>query len=138
MQMRMRSFGAYIANLVLACTRAGATFHYGTDVTRSPELLAPFDRIVIATGAQYRFGLGSLPAKLVDLGAGRWPGLRRIFSSPRFRDGSYYKARQGTGSQFPALARPGQKVAVVGDAVKAGTSKPVIASAFEAALLSHA
>ena len=34
-------------------------------------------------------------------------------------------------------ARPGQSVTVIGDAVSAGKSKQAIASAFEAALLSH-
>ena len=34
-----------------------------------------------------------------------------------------------------ALARPGQKVVVIGDAAQAGKSRPAIASAFAAALL---
>ena len=34
-----------------------------------------------------------------------------------------------------ALARPGQTVLAIGDAVRAGKSRPAIASAFEAALL---
>jgi hypothetical protein len=34
------------------------------------------------------------------------------------------------------LAKPGQTVVAIGDAVAAGKSKPAIASAFEAALLS--
>ena len=38
-------------------------------------------------------------------------------------------------ARFEALARPGQAVTVIGDAVRAGKSKQAIASAFEAALL---
>ncbi len=60
--------------------RKGVTFCYGIDVARTPELLAPFDRIVIATGAQYRFGLGRLPTTLLDWGAGRWPVLAPVFA----------------------------------------------------------
>jgi hypothetical protein len=39
---------------------------------------------------------------------------------------------------FTALARPGQIVTVIGDAVSAGKSKQAITSAFEAALLGKA
>ena len=44
------------------------------DAGATVTFLAPFDRIVIATGAAYRFGLGRLPFLLLDMGAGRWPG----------------------------------------------------------------
>ena len=53
-----------------------------------------------------------------------------------FRDWFYHKARQGTGDASRRVARPGQKIVVIGDALKAGKSRPAIASAFEAALLS--
>ncbi len=120
--------------MVAACTHKAVTFRFRTDVTRKPDLLAPFDRIVIASGARYRFGLGRLPFWLLALGLGRWLGLAQIFSRPAFRDWFYHKAREGTGEAFKTLARDGQKVIVIGDALKAGKSKPAIASAFEAAL----
>jgi hypothetical protein len=56
-------------------------------------------------------------------------------SSPKLRDWFYHRGRQATGRRFEALARPGQIFAVIGDAVRAGKSKPAITSAFEAALL---
>src|SRR5579862_83797 len=115
-----QSFTRYIDNLVAACEKNGVTFRYGIDVTRAPELLQPFDRIVIASGAAYRFGLGRLPAMLLDLGAGRWPGLRQLFARDSFRDWFYYRARRGTAESFRALARPGQKLVAIGDAVAAG------------------
>jgi hypothetical protein len=90
---------------------------------------------VIATGARYRFGLGSLPTLLLDRGAGHWPGFERIFKMPAFRNWFYERARAATGEDFRGLARPGQKVTVIGDALRAGKSRPAIASAFEAALL---
>jgi hypothetical protein len=101
-----------------------------------PELLAPFDRIVIASGAAYRFGLGPLAVWALDSGAARWPGIARAFSSDKLRDWFYYRARRATADRFRHLARPGQAVTVIGDAARAGKSKQAIASAFEAALLS--
>jgi 2,4-dienoyl-CoA reductase-like NADH-dependent reductase (Old Yellow Enzyme family) len=132
-----QSFARYIDQMVRACGQKGVAFRYGTDISRSPELLAPFDRIVIATGARYRFGLGPLSALLLDLGAGRWPGLRQIFSRPSFRDWFYYRARRGTAEALKPLVKPGQKLVVIGDALAAGKSKAAISSAFEAALLDN-
>ena len=130
------SFERYIADLFAACARKGVAFRFGTDVADAPDVLAPFDRIVIATGAAYRFGLGSIATTMLDWGAGRWPGLSHLFYVPAFRDWFYYRARRGTADRFKALAKPGQTVVAIGDAVAAGKSKPAIASAFEAALLS--
>ena len=45
------------------------------------------------------------------------------------------QAREGTAERFKQLAKPGQAVVAIGDAVQAGKSKQAIASAFEAALL---
>jgi len=129
------SFDRYIDRLVAACMHKGVIILYGVDVVASPAPLATYDRIVIATGARYRFGLGRLPNLLLDWGAGRWPLLRRIFAMGAFRNWFYDHARQGTGEGFRGIAKPGQKVTVIGDAVKAGKSRPAIASAFEAALL---
>lgn len=129
------SFDRYVIGLVAACTQKGVTFRYGADVRRAPDQLAAFDRIVIASGARYRFGLGRLPMWLLDLGVGRWPGLAQVFSRPDVRDWFYHRARQATGEEIRQLARPGQKVTVIGDALQVGKSRPAIASAFEAALL---
>ncbi len=104
-------------------------------MSANSELLAPFDHIVIATGAEYRFGLGLPADRTLDSGAARWPGIARLFSLPKLRDWFYYRARRATGGRFKNLPRPGQRVTVIGDAVRAGKSKQAIASAFEAALL---
>jgi 2,4-dienoyl-CoA reductase-like NADH-dependent reductase (Old Yellow Enzyme family) len=130
-----RSFARYIEQLALACTVKGVDIRYGADPSRHPTLLAGFDRIVVATGARYRYGLGGLAITLLDLGAGHWPGLKRIFMSPRFRDWFYHRARRGTADAFRALVPPGAKLVAIGDAVTPGKSKPAIASAFAAALL---
>jgi hypothetical protein len=120
---------------VRANAAKGVAFRYGTDPSRTPDLLAPFDRIVVATGARYRFGLGPFATLALDLGIARWPGLRQVFARPGFRDWFYYRARRGTADAIKRLARPGQNVVAIGDAVSAGKSKAAIASAFEAALL---
>ena len=127
------SFARYAADLLAACKMNGVEFRFGTRPTA--ELLAPFDRIVIATGARYRLGLGPLVTALLDRGAGRWPGFARLMTDPRLRDWFYHRARKGSGDAIARLARPGQKVMVIGDAARAGKSKQAITSAFEAALL---
>jgi NADH:flavin oxidoreductase / NADH oxidase family/NAD(P)-binding Rossmann-like domain len=128
------SFDLYIDALALACAAKGVSIRYHVDVTHWPELLRPFDRIVVATGAAYRFGLGPLAMVLLDWGVTRWPLIRQILSRPSLRDWFYHRARSPTGAAFQALARPGQEVTVIGDALAAGKSRPAIASAFEAAL----
>ena len=112
-----------------------SSFGSATDATVSPGSLAPFDCIVIATGAEYRFGLAPFANWLLDTGLARVPGIARIFKSPTVRDWFYFKARRGTAPRFRHLARPDQRVIVIGDAARAGKSKEAIASAFEAALL---
>jgi 2,4-dienoyl-CoA reductase-like NADH-dependent reductase (Old Yellow Enzyme family) len=130
-----KSFARYVADLAAACERQGVALCFDIDVTAQPELLAPFDRIVVATGADYRFGLGPLAKRMLEKGAGRWPVLAQMFSVPALRNWFYYRARRGTAERFRRLAKPGQTVIAIGDAVKAGKSKQAIASAFEAALL---
>jgi len=134
-QANPASFERYIADMVAACKKKGVEFRFGTNVTEDPNVLAPFDRIVVATGASYKFGLGALAVSALDSGAARWPGIARLMSSPKLRDWFYHRARQASGRQFEALVRPGQTFVVIGDAVRAGKSKPAITSAFEAALL---
>jgi dimethylglycine catabolism A len=130
-----RSFARYIADLVAACEGNGVKIRLATDVTAAPALLASFDRIVIATGADYRYGLGRLAIWLLGSGIAQAPGVRRLLASPALRDWFYYKARRGTAARFRHLARPEQKIVVIGDAARAGKSKEAIASAFDAALL---
>jgi 2,4-dienoyl-CoA reductase-like NADH-dependent reductase (Old Yellow Enzyme family) len=129
------SFERYITDLAAACTYRGVEFKYGINVSDQPELLAPFDRIVVATGARYRFGLGAVATMALAWGIGRWPGVAQCLSKATVRDWFYYRARKPTADDFTRLARPGQTVIVIGDAARPGKSKEAIASAFEAALL---
>jgi len=133
-----KSFARYVADLFAACEMKGVVFRLATDVSELPGLLAPFERIVVASGAEYRFGLGPLAEWMLDHDFARAPGLARLFAMPALRDWFYHRARRATGERFEGLARPGQTVIVIGDAVRAGKSKQAIASAFEAALLRSA
>jgi len=134
-QANQKSFDRYVADLTAACKMKGVEFRFATDAAASPELLSPFDRIVIASGAAYRFGLGPMITAALDRGISRAPGFATLFSSAKLRDWFYYRARRGTAERFKPLARPGQTLTVIGDAAGAGKSKQAIASAFEAALL---
>jgi dimethylglycine catabolism A len=130
-----RSFNRYIADLVAACRAKGVQFRLGADATAASALLAGFDTVVIATGADYRFGLRPFVDWLLDWGIARAPGVARLFKSPSVRNWFYYKARRGSAARFRHLVQPGQRVFVIGDAARAGKSKDAIASAFQAALL---
>jgi 2,4-dienoyl-CoA reductase-like NADH-dependent reductase (Old Yellow Enzyme family) len=134
-EANQKSFARYIGDMAAACVTKGVEFRYSTDVTVLPELLAPFDRIVVATGAAYRFGIGPLAEWMLDHDVARAPGIAKLFAIPALRDWFYYRARRATAARFEKLARPGQAVTVIGDALSAGKSKQAIASAFEAALL---
>ncbi|MGH6673501.1 MAG: hypothetical protein ACRECV_16235, partial [Xanthobacteraceae bacterium] len=134
-QANQKSLDRYVADLAAACKMKGAEFRFGTDVAAAPELLSPFDRVVVATGARYRFGLGVLVVWALDHGAACWPSVSGLLSSPKLRDWFYYRGRSGTAERFKGLTRPGQIVTIIGDAARAGKSKQAIASAFEAALL---
>ncbi len=129
------SFARYIDDMAQACWRKNVVFQFDTDVERNPALLAPFSRIVVATGASYPLGLGALAMGLLERGAGRWPVVSRLLKAAALRNWFYYRARRATGARFMPLARPGQFVTVIGDAAKPGKSKEAIASAFDAALL---
>jgi dimethylglycine catabolism A len=133
-----KSFARYVADMVAACELKKVTFRFAADVVTQPDLTAPFDRIVIASGAAYRFGLGAFVPWALDNGISRAPGFAKLFSSEKLRNWFYYQARRGSAERFKKLARPGQIVTVIGDAVRAGKSKQAIASAFDAALLGNA
>ncbi len=133
-ETRAASFRTYIAELERDARDQGVSFRYGVDVMRDGEALAPFDLVVFATGADYRFGLGRILPTLLALGGGRWPGLKRLFAAPRLRDWLYYRARQGNGERLKRLARPDQEVLVIGDAAAAGKCQAAVADAFRAAL----
>jgi dimethylglycine catabolism A len=131
------SLNTYIAELERACRQKGVTFKYGIDVLKIPQTLRDFQRVVIATGADYRYGIGPIVQGLLDAGLGKSAIVRWLFSSVRLRNWFYYSARSATGDTRRAPANPGQQVVVIGDAARAGKSQQAIASAFRAAYASQ-
>ena len=130
------SLARYVAGLEEACVRLGVRIRYDIDVSRHPDQLDGFDHVVVATGARYRAGIGRLAAALLETGAARWPLFRQLFEHPSVRNFLYYRARYATGAAIAWLLKPGQSVAVIGDAAQPGKSAEAIASAFDAALRS--
>ncbi len=132
---REEPFLRYIADLENSCRQKGVELRYGVGLERKAGLLAEFDRVVVASGARYRYGLGALVPWMLDVGMGRSGLLARLFESSRLRNWFYYRARSATGRRFVGLVLPHQKVDVIGDARAAGKGKEAIADAFRAALL---
>ncbi|MSQ18225.1 MAG: hypothetical protein EXR39_01380 [Betaproteobacteria bacterium] len=128
------SFERYIDGLVRTCMQWGVTILYGVDVAAQPGVLDGFDRIIIATGARYRYGLGPLVTTTLDAGIARWPLVRQLASSNAFRNWFYYRVRRGTSAALIERLGARPNMIAIGDAVKAGKSKEAIGSAFEAAI----
>ncbi|GAA4324428.1 hypothetical protein GCM10023144_05980 [Pigmentiphaga soli] len=123
----------YAEELAAACRDAGVDLQFGVDVRREPARLQGYDRIVVATGARYRFGLGWLARAMLERGWARSRLARGLFESGRLRDWLYYRARRPTGAAIARLAAPGQRVDVIGDAARAGKSRDAILSGYRAA-----
>jgi 2,4-dienoyl-CoA reductase-like NADH-dependent reductase (Old Yellow Enzyme family) len=126
----------YVAELVRECSRLGVEFCYGTDAATEQVRLASADRVVVATGADYRGGLGIVVPRLLESGLVRSKVGERIFRSAWLRQALYYRMRVATGRKVAAaLGLDPDKTVVIGDAARAGKAREAVASAFEAALL---
>jgi 2,4-dienoyl-CoA reductase-like NADH-dependent reductase (Old Yellow Enzyme family) len=125
---------AFIVEAERACRLNGVKFSYNTDPTRDPELLAGFERIVVASGARYKSPLDRVAHWVLDRGVQSFAIARRLFRNQHLRNWIYYRARRATGSAIASLAGPTQRVHVIGDARSPGKAKEAIATAFEAAL----
>ena len=134
-QAEESSFAKYVEALERACRGKGVQFHYGAEAGTARQLLLAADRVVIATGARYRFAVGPLVRGLLHSGLMRtWLG-RRLFAGHRLRDWFYYRLRAGTGDAVARrLGIDAGKVVIIGDAARAGKAPAAIRGAFEAAL----
>ena len=111
-------FDRHLRSSSPACTHKDVTFAMAPTLRRTLGLLAPFDRIVIATGAQYRFGLGRLRHRdcwIAAPAAGRcWSKSLSRSRLPRLVLLPWPPADR---SRFPQPGRgPARKLAVIGDA----------------------
>ncbi len=125
----------HIAALAERCRERGVAIRTRTDVTADLAMLAGFDHVVIATGAEYRAGAGPLVAATLRSGLTRRRPLRRLAVREDLRDWFYHRARKASGAKIAAaIAGAGSfTVEIIGDALAPGKSEPAIASAFAAA-----
>ena len=131
-EARQTPLDNFIEALERTCNEKRVRFVYGADIKNASQLAAnDFDRVVIATGARYRLGLGPLLLTLIRRGWARVPVLRWVFARPKVRDWLYYGAREPL---VPKLGKLRGKVLVIGDAVAPGKTREAIASAFDTAL----
>jgi 2,4-dienoyl-CoA reductase-like NADH-dependent reductase (Old Yellow Enzyme family) len=126
------SLDAYLDDLERACRQKNVEFRFNTPVVDVAAIAGAFDRIVIATGARYKGGLTAPVRTLLRLGLGKTGLARRLFSSARVKDWFYHDARR---SAIPKLGKlEGDRVIVIGDAVRPGKTREAVESAFKAAL----
>lgn len=125
-----RVLDRYIAAAEQRCRNNGVSFELNTRVDDIQSLSSRFDRIVVATGARYRPGLGLIP-RLLAAGFAKLPVIRDLAIRPDLRKWFYYKARRPAPPRLGSLA-PGI-VTVIGDASAAGKSVAAIRDAFAAA-----
>lgn len=128
-----QSLEAYIDALEASCREQGVEFRYGVDVLEQDGLLEPYSRIVVATGADYRYGLGGVARWLLDTGCARRFPLARLFRSPWLRNWFYYRARTPSIASRQCRARPGQVLTIIGDAATPGKGSEAISHAFRVA-----
>ena len=123
----------YAREMDRAAREAGAVIKYEFDAIRRKIELAPFDRLVIATGARYRYGLGLVVPNALHLGLGRRQPLSGLLAKPALRHWFYSGARAPSGPRFASLARSGQNMTIIGDARRPGTAGDAIKDAYQAA-----
>jgi dimethylglycine catabolism A len=127
----------YIESLVDVCGHAGVKLRSSWSIATSYGQLRDFDLIVLAVGAEYRWGMGravkwSLEHGLMDL-----PLLRGLASSARVRNWFYYRARRSQAAPLERYLPAGVPIVRIGDARKPGKCQQAVQSAFEAAWGNH-
>ena len=123
---------AYVDALECACREKGVVLRYGTSISNVRDVARDFDRIVIATGARYRLGLGPLVTRLLAAGWGKSNLARRVFDPPRVRDWFYYRGRKSVRPKVGKLIE--KPIVIIGDAAAPGKTRDATVSAFKAAL----
>jgi 2,4-dienoyl-CoA reductase-like NADH-dependent reductase (Old Yellow Enzyme family) len=124
---------AYIAGLQRECASQGVEMRTRSDPVATPALLAGFDHVVVATGAQYVGGTGRLVEAALRSGLVQRGLARRFASSDRVRDFFYYRLRRATGAAACERVGALPSVEVIGDAAQPGKSEAAIKSAYQAA-----
>ncbi len=121
---------AFVEGLRRECEGKGVQIRMGCDVRAEPSVLEEFDRIVIATGARYRIGMGGLVTWLLKAGAVRRTPLAQLARTDKYRNWFYKRLRRPNVAHSTFGAKP---VEVIGDALVPGKSEDAILSAYVAA-----
>jgi 2,4-dienoyl-CoA reductase-like NADH-dependent reductase (Old Yellow Enzyme family) len=125
---------AYVDELHRACHEEGVTLRLDNDASAEVDGLREADRVIVASGAAYRYGIGPLVRWVLRAGVARRGLAARISSSDQVRDWLYYRARYPTGARIVRrLGLDPSKVTVIGDAAHAGKAADANRQAFEAA-----
>lgn len=126
----------YVDELQRACREQGVTLCLGTDALTVADRLRQADRVIVATGTSYRYGLGPLIRWVLRSGLARRAFAAPLTGSDRVRLWLYYRARSETGAAVARqLGLDPRKVTLMGDAADAGKTIDAIRHAFEAAHL---
>jgi 2,4-dienoyl-CoA reductase-like NADH-dependent reductase (Old Yellow Enzyme family) len=127
---QQRVLDRFLSSLERRCRDNGVVFELNSQVKDLKELSAQFDRVIVATGATYRLGLGSIP-RMLKAGLAKLPIIRTLAMRPDVRRWFYYRARY---SSRPLNAtKSSDNIIIIGDAAKAGKSAAAIRDAFAAA-----
>lgn len=127
----------YIQSLEDLCHHAGVELRPNWSIAASGSELRNFDLIVLAIGAEYRWGMGPGVRWSLERGLMHLPLLRSLASSPRVRNWFYYKARRSRADAFERYLPGGIPVISIGDARRPGKCQEAVESAFEAARGNH-
>ena len=128
------SFENFCQQLQQTCKMQGVDFQMGIHLQENDPRLSGFDRIVIATGASYRFGFSWLIQLLLHPQMTQSRILQNIFTSEPLKNWFYYKARSSKLPNWIINKKIAPKVQVIGDAKTPGKSDVAIQSAFSLAL----
>ncbi len=128
------SFKHFARQLRRSAEFHGAQFKMSVDIQSQPDILQPFDRIVFATGAKYRYGLGVWVYLCLKTPLRHLAILDRIFQKTSFKNWFYTKARISLTTDWQQLVGDQQKYHIIGDANTPGKSDAAIHDAYVLAL----
>lgn len=108
-------------------------FEMQKDVLEIPSLLSGFDHVVVASGARYRWGTGSIINAALQSGLVKRGFLKRIAENKAVRNYFYTRLRAGRSDDIRSIQNGSLSIELIGDALKPGRSEEAIRSAYEAA-----
>lgn len=126
---------AYVEALEADCRAREVAFRFASDPVERPDMLGPFDLVVVATGARYRPGLDRLLPLAIRSGLARRRPFSAVAGAPRVRSWFHDGARRPDDRLEKLLRAAGRRSVVIGDARVAGKAADAVMSAFAAALV---